>query len=288
MRTDKEIIDLIKNVAANDERIRAVLLTGSRAQPHHISDRFSDFDIMFIVHDISSFLGDHSWIDIFGERLVMQMPDDMTIPPAVKKDDSRFSYLMLFKDYNRIDLTIFSIGNIDSFKPESLTLVLSDKDGLFNELPAASNSDYLIGKPTRKEFTDCCNEFWWVCTYVAKGLWRGEITYAKDMLEKPVRAMFLTMLEWHAGIHTNFSVSAGKSGNRLSKYFDNSYWENIMATYPNAETNNIWASLFAMTEVFRKSAKRVAEQLGFAYNMEEDNNVTHYLEEVKAMKKRDG
>ena len=283
MRNEKEIIDLIKNVAANDERIRAVLLNGSRAQPHYITDRFSDFDIMFIVHAISSFLADHSWIDIFGERLVMQMPDDMTVPCAGKKDDSRFSYLMLFKDYNRIDLTIFSLDKIDSFKPESLTLVLLDKDGLFNELPAASNADYLIGKPVQKEFTDCCNEFWWLCTYVAKGLWRGEITYAKDMMEQPVRTMFFTMLAWYAAIKHGYPIAPGKSGKYLPTHFDHLYWNNLMATYPNAEPTEIRAALFLMIELFRDAAKNVAAHLDFTYNAEEDNNVSHYLREVIEM-----
>jgi aminoglycoside 6-adenylyltransferase len=286
MRTENEIIDLIKHIAAKDDRVRAVLLNGSRANPQIEKDIFCDYDILFMVHTIQSFLANHSWIDIFGERLILQMPDDMAIPANENHDGLRFSYLMLFKDGSRIDLTLFPLEEIVKYKPDSLTVVLSNKDNLFNHLPAPSEAGYLIQKPTQKEFSDCCNEFWWVITYVAKGLWRQEITYAKDMFEKPVRAMFLTMLEWHAGINTHFSVSAGKSGKYLPKYFDSSFWNKITATYPNADPSNIWASLFTMTTIFRSTAKEVAEQLNYTYNMEEDNNVSHYLREVKAMKKK--
>ncbi|MCI0398984.1 MAG: aminoglycoside 6-adenylyltransferase [Chloroflexi bacterium] len=33
--------------------------------------------------------------------------------------------------------------------------------------PAPSESDYLPGPPTAKAFSDCCNEFWWVCRAIA-------------------------------------------------------------------------------------------------------------------------
>jgi aminoglycoside 6-adenylyltransferase len=285
MRTENEIIDLIRDIAAKDESIRAVLLNGSRANPHTEKDIFCDYDILFIVNNIHSFFTNHSWIDIFGERLILQMPADMAIPPNGNHDAVRFSYLMLLKDGNRIDLTLFPLEAINEYVPDSLTIVLSDKDNLFRNPPAPNEDDYLIKKPTQKEFSDCCNEFWWVSTYVAKGLWRGEIIYAKDMLEIPVRAMLRTMLEWHAGINTHFSVSAGKSGKYLQKYFDNAYWNKIIATYPDAETENIWAALFTMTTIFRDSAKKVAAHLNFMYNSAEDKNVTFYLREVKEKKK---
>ena len=150
-------------------------------------------------------------------------------------------------------------------------------------MPAAGNADYLIGKPLQEEFTDCCNEFWWVCTYVAKGLWRGEITYAKDMMEQPVRTMFFTMLAWYAGIKHDYPIAPGKSGKYLPSHFDHLYWNNVMATYPNGDPTEIWAALFLMTELFRDAAKNVAAHLDFNYNAEEDNNVSRYLREVKEM-----
>ncbi len=281
MRTNQEIIDLVKCVAINDERIRAVLLNGSRANPHHKTDRFSDFDITFVVQDFDGFVADRSWIDIFGERLMMQTPNEMIIPPTVNKEAGRFSYLMLFKDFNRIDLTLFSLNNVQLFKPESLTVVLSDKDGLFKELPAATNTDYLILQPLQKEFSDCCNEFWWVSTYVAKGLCRGEIIYSKIMLEQPVRNMFYFMLAWYAGVKHNYPVDAGKSGKYLLSFFDEQYSNKIIATYPTAEAIEIWKALFLMTELFRDAANKVAAHLHFTYNAEEDSNICHYLSEME-------
>ena len=56
MRSEEEILTLIINVAKTDERIRAVLLNGSRANPNITKDKFQDFDIVYIVNEIKTFL----------------------------------------------------------------------------------------------------------------------------------------------------------------------------------------------------------------------------------------
>ena len=283
MRNEEEVITQILNVAKKDDRIRAVLLNGSRANPKAKKDKFQDFDIVYIVNEIDSFLSDHSWIDVLGERLIIQMPNEMNLGEADDGHDNNpsFAYLMLFEDGNRIDLTLFPADKSETaLKQDSLTISLLDKDGLFNNLPPSNDKDYLIKRPAEKEFTDCCNEFWWVSAYVAKGLWRDEITYSKDMLEKPVRAMFLKIIEWNIGIETNFTVSFGKCGKNIKEYVSPELYDKILSTYPDANKNNIWNSLFLMTEIFSDLAKKIATGLNFNCNSHEEQNVMRYLKSV--------
>jgi len=49
MRTEAEMMDLIINTAKNDERIRAVILNGSRANDYIPSDQYQDYDIIYFV-----------------------------------------------------------------------------------------------------------------------------------------------------------------------------------------------------------------------------------------------
>jgi aminoglycoside 6-adenylyltransferase len=280
MRSEEEIMTMILSVAKKDDRIRAVLLNGSRANPSVRKDKFQDFDIVYIVTELGSFLNDHSWIDIFGERIILQMPDQMEI---VKNESSNhsFGYLMLFKDKNRIDLTLFPIAKLKKgFEPDSLTIALFDKDDLFSSIPPANDSDYVIEKPTEKDFSDCCNEFWWVSTYVAKGLWRKEIIYAKDMFEKPVRDMFLKIIAWHIGVETGFSISFGKAGKNMQSCLSPVLYAKILSTYPNAEVEDLWRSLFTMTGIFSDLAKNISTELSFKYNPDEEHNVMEYLKWV--------
>lgn len=58
MRTEQEMYDLILAAAQQDTRIRAVYLNGSRANPNVPRDMFQDFDVVYVVTDIASFLQD--------------------------------------------------------------------------------------------------------------------------------------------------------------------------------------------------------------------------------------
>ena len=53
-RSDHDIMELILNTARKDDRIRAVILNGSRANPNTVPDRFHDFDIIYVVTDVGS------------------------------------------------------------------------------------------------------------------------------------------------------------------------------------------------------------------------------------------
>jgi aminoglycoside 6-adenylyltransferase len=278
MRSEEEIKNIILDKAKADNRIRAVLLNGSRANPKIIPDPLQDFDIVFIVNQLESFTADHSWVSIFGDRLIWQLPDEMTFNDDRWESTCHFHYLMLFKDQNRIDLTLVQkVKMEDQFKMDSLTIVWLDKDGMFPNIGDPSDADYLIKPPTEKEFSDTCNEFWWVCTYVAKGVLRNEITYAKSMMENPVRKMFMLMIEWYIGTKTDFAVSFGKEGKFINKYLSAAEYNSILSTYPDYKTQNIWNSLFEMTSLFSEFAMHVANKKMFTYNLEEQNNILEYL-----------
>jgi aminoglycoside 6-adenylyltransferase len=106
MRNEQEMMDLILSTAREDECIRAVIMNGSRVNPNTKPDRFQDFDIIYIVKDLTPFVDDPHWIDRFGDRVIMQTPSLMFDPPP--DDEFGFTYLMQFMDGNRIDLTLFS------------------------------------------------------------------------------------------------------------------------------------------------------------------------------------
>lgn len=55
LRSKTEMLELILSTAKADDRIRAVILNGSCANPNVISDRFQDFDIINIVTEVTPF-----------------------------------------------------------------------------------------------------------------------------------------------------------------------------------------------------------------------------------------
>ncbi|MDO7908638.1 aminoglycoside 6-adenylyltransferase [Paenibacillus sp. JX-17] len=281
MRSEQEMMNLIISVAQQDQRIRAAAMNGSRTNVRAPRDPFQDYDIVYLVTDVRSFVRTPTWIDVFGERVILQTPEDSVIFPA--DGSSRYPYLMLFQDGNRVDLTLLPITERETYcREDRLTVILLDKDGIMPQLPSPSDLDYQVQRPSAKAFADCCNEFWWVSTYVAKGLWRQEILYAMDSL-RYVRDMLIRMMEWRVGVEQHFNVSTGKAGKYLKQYLTENDWHDLLASYPPAEEETIWESLITMAGLFRRTSLWVGEQLGFDYNLDEDNQVTGYLRHIRQL-----
>ncbi len=280
MRTEQEIFDLVLGFAKNDDRIRAVGMEGSRMNKNVPCDIFQDYDMSYIVTDMDSFISDKNWIDVFGERIILQTPEAMSLfPPEL---GNWFSYLMLFADGTRIDLLLIPIAESELYyKSDKLVKILLDKDGIFPTLPEPSDEDYHVKRSSAEFFADCCNEFWWVSTYVAKGLWRKEILYANYHLDTILRPSLLRMMEWKVGIETDFSLSVGKNSKYLSKYVPQEEWKLLLQTYNNSSYHECWDSLYVMIELFKSTSLFVAISLEYKYNLDEEWKVSVYLDRVR-------
>ncbi len=272
----------ILKIAQNDPRIRAVLLNGSRANPNVKPDPYQDYDIMWIVEDLPSFLDDRSWLSVFGKPFLQQFPDDTAIGIAAPKLKEKVSYtiLTIFEDGKRLDLTLFPKEKFDThFEQDSLTKVWLDKDELFADIADSSDQDYHIPKPDQQQFDEVSNEFWWTITYAAKGLRRNELIYAKDMLETVVRPIFYRMFSWNIAYENQFSVNIGKSGKFARNYLDPALHEKILNTYSGADPENNWKALFLMADIFKHEQLKLAKRLDFSVNRQEAENSLTILQQ---------
>ncbi|WP_066070436.1 aminoglycoside 6-adenylyltransferase [Neobacillus soli] len=283
MRSEKEMYDLILGIAQKDDRIRAVYMNGSRTNPNAPKDIFQDYDIVYVVTETASFIKDETWIHSFGDLLMIQEPDKNDKLVGLNMDfDRSYGYLMLFTDGNRIDLHIETKETmIAEYGNDKLTVPLLDKDNILPLIPAPTEIDYQVKKPTEPMFYSCCNDFWWCFQNVAKGIWRDELPYAKQMFENVIRTKLDEMVSWWIGIKHDFQVSTGKMGKYFKKYLPEPYWEMYEKTYSGNDYENFWASIFATCELFRSLAKVVADNLLFTYPMGDDKNMTKYLKHVR-------
>ena len=279
MRSEQEMYDLILAVAHSDERVRLVGLNGSRANPNAPRDRFQDFDVVFAVTDMAPFLADDGWLDVFGERVILQKPEAMTLyPPDL---GGWFSYLMQFTDGNRIDLILLPLSDIPRYLcDDTQTVILLDKDGRTGTLPPPSDQKYHVKCPSAAEFDDCCNEFYWVSVYVAKGLCRDEILFAAEHMARYVRDALMLMLSWRVGTETDFAVSVGKCWKYIRQYLPAAEWENLLSTYRLDTPQACWDALYAAYGLFSRNAHLVAERLGYPYP-DYEKKVCAYVENLR-------
>jgi aminoglycoside 6-adenylyltransferase len=256
------MFDLILNVAQGDDRIRAVYMNGSRANPKVPKDIYQDYDIVYVVRETQSILNQKDWIAVFGEAAMVQEPDNNDFGWGLKADFERsYTWLMLLKDGNRIDLHIqIKEAMLEDYPKDSLTVPLFDKDNCLPQIPAANDGDYRVKKPTEAQYRGCCNEFLWCLNNVAKGIARDQLPFAMGMYHGIVRDMLNKMVDWYIGIHTNFSVAVGKSGKYYKKYLPQELYEMYARSYSDSDYDNFWEAIFIACQLFRTLAPFVAEK----------------------------
>lgn len=278
MRSEKEMFGLILAVAKKLPQVKAVTLSGSRSNAKVSKDQFQDYDIMYVVNDKEPLLTDRSWLAEFGELLIMQRPEEMTLfPPSLGE---RFTFLMQFKDGTRIDLMLCPLSALDqALKEDPLLQVLYDPCQLITRKLVPSDQAFWTKEPAHAEFADCCNEFWWVSTYVVKGLCRGELLYATDHLYEICQKELLRLLSWRVGQLHQYSISLGKNYKYLPNYLDEKENQRLEKLRDLRTLESTWQALLETQHFFQQEARNFAEIQGFEYDAKTAENVMAYTDQ---------
>ncbi|RKN61273.1 aminoglycoside 6-adenylyltransferase [Paenibacillus ginsengarvi] len=279
MRNEQEMMEMLIGFAEKDSRIRLVTLEGSRTNPNIAADCFQDYDISYFVTDQESFKRDDEWLSIFGSRAMVQKPEAMELfPPEL---GNWFSYLILFEDGNKLDLTLIPLNEVEDYlnNSDGLVEVLLDKDGIVDREVIATDRQYWVKQPTAGEFDDCCNEFWMASTYVVKGLARKELLFAADHLNEIIRPNLLRMMSWHIGSERGYTFSVGKHYKFIDRYLPADSWGQLVSTFDGTGYPSIWKSLFTCYELFRAYSGKVAEAFGYTYP-DYDRAISGYTDRI--------
>lgn len=279
MRNEKEVLNQLLSFAEDNDMVRAVVLNGSRVNPNVENDIFSDYDVIFAVTNPEYFLKNQEWINFFGDIIIMQQNN------IHSTGEDWYIFLMIFSDGVRIDLSFRNVENINNYLDDSLTLKLMDKDNLIKELAPPNDTTYYTKKPTKEEFDKAVNNFWWVSTYVAKGIWREELPYAKYMLDVIVRDSLMKLLDWYIGMNHNWKINTGTVGKWFERFLPTEIWESYKKTYAGSNYEEIWTSLMEAGTLARTLGKQIANHLGYDYPTEDDERVTNYLNRIRKLPK---
>ena len=149
------MLRLIVGTAQADERIRAAYLEGSRATPAAPRDLFQDYDVVYIVTQTHPFIEDRAWIDRFGERLAMQLPEENPLVPS--EPGTCYGWLMQLADGVRLDLHVCTAD----YALADLTLyrILLDKDGILPSPAETADACYHVRRPDAAQFEAVCSDF---------------------------------------------------------------------------------------------------------------------------------
>ena len=273
---EADVLEQIRRWAQRDENIRTVILTSSRADPDRVPDALSDYDVELFVRDTGPFVRDDDWLDEFGPILV-RWPRR----PGPTGHDDWVTQLVLFESGIRIDFQITARPPTESDNLDAGYRVIIDKDSVAATLPAPTYSKHAVKLPSADEFADRVNAFFWDIVYVAKGLWRGELNYAKSMVGIVIRfEQVVPISAWYIRVVAGHDVNIGIYGRWMHRFLDAPMWNAYLATFAGADPADNRRALFATLEYVRTIARRVASELGFEYPEELDARVTRYIETI--------
>ena len=267
MRTETEMFDVILQTA-KVLQVEAVAMSGSRTNPKAPKDVFQDYDVVYVVDDLDNLTSNLTWLDQFGTRIIEQH----------NILGNRRLYLMLFEDGNRIDLTLCLKEHIKEWvDSEADFTVLNDPQGLFVPY-APTPKRYWTAPASATDFDKSCNEFWWVSTYVVKGICRKQLFYATDHLYGICQQELLKVLAWQVAGDRG-TVDIGKNYKYLFQYLPTEKEKEFSALLDFSSVEKLTQSLFATMELFHREAQSLAQKMGFAYDKEVAEKMIEYAEE---------
>ena len=267
LRTEPEILDLIFQTAKTLQ-VEAVAMSGSRTDTKASKDEFQDYDVVYVVENLDKLITDLSWLDQFGKRIIEQ---------EVALEHRRL-YLMLFEDGNRIDLTLCSKVHIKEWvESEADFMVIEDPKGLF--VPHSPTPQrYWTSPASAIEFEKVCNEFWWVSSYVVKGICRNQVIYATDHLYGICQQELLTVLAWQVASDRG-RVDVGKNYKYLFNYLPAEQKKEFSDLLDFSSIDKITQSLFATMQLLHREAQSLAQKMGFDYDMKVAEKMIEYAKE---------
>ncbi len=280
MLKEHEMIDKILSVAKSCDNVRLVLMNGSRVNPREKVDLCSDFDVVYFVDDFDKALKT-KYDEYFEGKMLLHTSDDMIYLKDDRKDV--FIFQMLFKDKNRIDLSLRPIHQLKSYiEEEPIYEVLLDKDNHSIPKKQVDDHPFIIKKPSFELFESCVKTFLWLEPYVAKGLYRNEPIYALKHITL-LRDAFETMLKWKTGVKTDFDKVMGKAMKHLRYYLGEDVYKMYLKTYSSGDIKTLWNTLFYLHDKFLKVSKCVADDLNYTIDFSSFDEVKRYLRDIKGL-----
>ena len=266
-RSQEQMLRLILQTAKSLQ-IDAVALSGSRTDTKAPKDEFQDYDVVYVVDDLDTLTRDLAWLHHFGTRNIEQH----------NILGNRRLYLILFEDGNRIDLTLCPKEHIQEWvDSEAGFTVLVDEKSLF-ESYSPSPQRFWISPASETDFEKTCNEFWWVSTYVVKGICRKQIIYATDHLYSICQQELLKVLAWQVARDREV-VDIGKNYKYLFNYLPAEKEKEFSNLLDFSSLEKITQSLFATMQLFHQEAQYLAQKMGFKYKKEVAEKMIEYAKE---------
>ena len=285
MRTEKEIISKVLAVAEADENVRAVIRTNLLP----IREYLYSYQFYFVVNDVTEYEDDRVFETCFGERILL-FRGDKNYPEMFPNTKA---HLMVYRDGATIVIhAMDSATFLKKYNGEDVQenvwigdtyQKILDKDNLLPDIERLEETQTIFANaPTEEEFAGICSEFWWVLKTFAEYTLRKELLSAMFYLNNPVRDLLNRMLRWHIYLRAGEPVDFGILDCNMEKLLEDDLFHLYEKTYPDATYEQIWQAYDAVTELWSRAGKAVAENSGFSYPENTEKDMLDFIQKLRA------
>jgi aminoglycoside 6-adenylyltransferase len=250
--------------ALRQDRLGAVILTGSRGRGDGAVDAVSDYDVEVFVAEPERYGTSSAWLEEIS-------PVWVYLPPSqVGHEDGgrRVVRLAFFEEGKKVDFQIRPTEALADIAEDGLDdlyergyVVLADPSGLASRLPAPAGRAPRVRPPTSADLFDVCSEFWFEAAHIPGYLARGELWIVK-FRDGTMKQMLLRLAEWDARARRGPDVDVWHLGIHMREWAAPDVWEDLHHCFGHFDAEDTFAAFQATLDLFSKLSRRVAESFG--------------------------
>ncbi|WP_232667650.1 aminoglycoside 6-adenylyltransferase [Pseudonocardia sp. TRM90224] len=271
----EEMVERIVTWCSARADVRAVVLTGSLAQPAARVDDMSDVDIEITFADVTPELLGGTWWRDFGEVWTAY-----TLAPLPV-------WSVVYAGGTTVDMSVVDAGRIGDMVASGVLSpgwdcgyrVLLDRDGLTRGLPAPRGEWPDRGRLTAAEFRRLVDGFWFDGLRVPKYIARGQLWKAKSR-DWVAKAHLLRMLEWHATIIGGHRVEDTGLGSDMPSWLAPELWVAVHDVFGRFDAADARRAFTSSLDLFWRVAGEVAAASGFEFPLPADRHLRERVEEL--------
>lgn len=259
------MMDKLVSFAKESDLIQAMILFGSRAREKNVADKYSDYDIIFLVKDVDYFLNTNEWLNQIDKYYI-----SFQEPTAAYGQERR----VFFSEAKDMDFLFYDVKEaerlaadptIQSFFSRGYKILVDKIDfkGAIERKRPSELTDEINSIITEKEFINLANTFWFHSIWSVKKILRGEIWSAKSCVDGYMKNLLRQLLEGYSKAVKGEDFDTWHDGRFFDNWVDDNIKKQLKTAYGTYDAEDILRALNNTMLIFSDVSSRIVALLDY-------------------------
>lgn len=278
---NEELLVKISDFGIAAEDVLFLGLIGSSTNDDHVSDQYSDIDLILVSSNAMKYYREDAWLRSIDEvwfTFTESAPDiNYWERRCIFKDGLDVDFVIVDADKLKTDSGKFPVLNEICRKSLRVVVDKNQTKQYVDRLIVEENTRAL---PTRDEFVNVVHDFYFHCLWSIKKCLRGEYWVALQCVNGYLKNKTLTMIEWYERSIHGTGYGTFYNGRFLEKWVEPSLREDIEHIFSRYDKDEIIKAIIANKKFFTKIATRTAEKNGFDFPNEQVAKLSEWINAI--------